>query len=281
MMKKFFLLILLSPVFLQAQWHVNVFGGFSNYSGDLQSKFFTLDQSYAAFGAALQYDLTEHFSVLAGFNIGHVGAADKFNKADLQARNLSFQSKIDEVNITGEYNLFDLSEKRFTPYAFAGLAVYHFSPYAYDTLNRKTYLQPLSTEGEGLAQYPGRKYYKLTQLAIPFGGGIKLRITDNVTIAYEIGFRKLFTDYLDDVSTTYVDEATLLNERGPQAVELSYRGNEVKNGSATYPAAGTQRGSSKYKDWYYFSGIRIIVGINNREKMDSYKKGIMKCPPKM
>lgn len=281
-MKKFFFLILLTPVFLQAQWHVNAFGGFSNYSGDLQSKFFTLDQSYFAFGAGLQYDFTEHFSVLGGFNIGHIGAADKFNKPDLQARNLSFQSKIDEVNLTAEYNFCDLTEKRFTPYVFAGLAAYHFSPYAYDTLNRKVYLQPLSTEGEGLPQYPDRKYYKLTQLAIPFGGGIKLRVTDNVTIAYEISFRKLFTDYLDDVSTTYVDEATLLSERGPEAVEMAYRGNEIKNGSQTYPADGTQRGSSKYKDWYYFSGIRICIAINNnREKMNDYKKGIMKCPPKM
>ena len=279
-MRKIFLLILLSPIFLQAQWHVNVFGGFSNYSGDLQTKKFTLDQSYAAFGAGAQYDLTEHFSILAGFNLGHVGAADKFNKADLQPRNLSFQTKIDEANLMAEYNLFDLSEKRFTPYIFAGLAVYHFNPYAYDTLNAKVYLQPLSTEGEGLAQYPGRKPYHLTQLAIPFGGGIKFRITDNVIIAYEISFRKLFTDYLDDVSTNYVDGTTLLNARGAEAVEMAYRGNEIKNGSQTYPADGTQRGSAKYKDWYYFSGIRICVGINNRVKSDDYKKGIMKMPSK-
>ena len=280
-MKNFLFLILISPIFIHAQWHVNAFGGFSNYSGDLQTKKFTLDQSYAAFGAGAQYDLTEHLSLLAGFNIGHVGAADKFNKPDLQPRNLSFQTKIGEGNLMAEYNLFDLTEKRFTPYIFAGVAVYHFNPYAYDTLNAKVYLQPLSTEGEGLAQYPSRKTYHLKQLAIPFGGGIKLRITQNVTIAYEISFRKLFTDYLDDVSTNYVDETILLNARGPEAVEMAYRGNEVKNGSQTYPAAGAQRGSAKYKDWYYFSGIRICVAINNREKMYDYKKGIMKCPPKM
>jgi uncharacterized protein DUF6089 len=280
-MKKLFFLILLSPVFLQAQWHVNLFGGFSNYSGDLQSKFFTLDQSYAAFGASAQYDLTEHFSILSGFNLGHVGAADKFNKPDLQPRNLSFQSKIAEGNIMGEYNLFDINEKRFTPYVFAGLAVYHFNPFAYDTMDQKVYLKPLSTEGEGLAQYPGRKPYNLTQLAIPFGGGIKLRVTNNVVIAYEISLRKLFTDYLDDVSTTYIDQTALLNAKGPEAVELAYRGNEVKNGSPTYPADGTQRGSSKYKDWYYFSGIRISIAINNSNRMNGNKRGIINCPPKM
>jgi hypothetical protein len=103
-----------------------------------------------------------------------------------------------------------------TPYVFVGVAVYHFNPYAYDTTGKKVYLQPLSTEGEGLPQYPGRKEYALTQLAIPFGGGIKFRITDRVVLAYEIGMRKLFTDYLDDVSNTYVSETVLLAAKGPK-----------------------------------------------------------------
>jgi hypothetical protein len=280
-MKRLIFLVLLSPVFLSAQWHINVFGGFSNYSGDLQNKFFTINESYAAFGLAAQFDLTNHFSLVSGINIGHVGAADRYNKPALQSRNLSFQTNIDEGTLIGEYNLFDLADKRFTPYVFAGLAVYHFNPYAYDSLNQKTYLKPLSTEGEGLPQYPDRKPYSLTQLAIPFGGGIKLRVSDNVTIAYEISFRKLFTDYLDDVSTSYVSEAVLLSEKGPEAVEMSYRGNEVKNGSQTYPAAGAERGDPKSKDWYYYSGIRVSIGIGNMSGLDKRSKSSISCPPKM
>jgi opacity protein-like surface antigen len=280
-MKKFLVLGFLLPGVLHAQWHVNLFGGFSNYSGDLQSKMFTTDQSYGALGAGLQYDFTSHVSVLSGFNYGKVSAADKFNKPELQLRNLSFQSQIFEWNLMGEYNLFDLSEKRFTPYVFAGIAIYHFNPFAYDTLGRKVFLKPLSTEGEGLAQYPDRKPYSLTQFAIPFGAGIKLRITDNVTLAYEIGFRKLFTDYLDDVSTRYIDQTILLNAKGPEAVEMSYRGNEVKGGSTTYPTEGTVRGSAKHKDWYYFSGIRVSIGLNAmRDKIVS-RKGVIDCPKKL
>ena len=280
-MKKFLAIALLLPAMLHAQWHVNLFGGFSNYSGDLQNKMFTTDESYGAVGAGLQYDFTGHISVLSGFNYGHVGAADKYNKPDLQARNLSFQTNIFECNVMAEYNIFDISEKRFTPYSFAGIAVYHFNPYAYDTLGKKVYLKPLSTEGEGLPQYPDSKPYSLTQLAIPFGAGIKFRITDNVILAYEVGFRKLFTDYLDDVSNRYVDETILLNAKGPEAVEMAYRGNEVKNGSQAYPVAGTVRGDPKSKDWYYFSGIRISIAINNRDRMNGNKKGIINCPPKM
>src|SRR5690606_13448162 len=81
----------------------------------------------------------------------------------------------------------------------------------------KVFLKPLSTEGQGLPQYPDRKPYKLTQFAIPFGAGVKFRVSRNTVLAYEVGLRKIFTDYLDDVSTTYVDQATLLQERGRNA----------------------------------------------------------------
>jgi len=261
-MKKFLLVGILCPVFAQAQWHVNLFGGFANYIGDLQSKVYTTQQSHGAFGAGIQYDLTNHFSLLTNINYGQVGASDAYSeKADHRARNLSFDTKILEWNVLAEYNLLDLNEHHFTPYAFAGVAVFHFNPWAYDTLGNKVYLQPLSTEGEGLPQYPDRKPYHLTQLAIPFGGGIKLRITDNIVIAYEIGLRKLFTDYLDDVSKTYVDEAALLAAKGPLAVEMAYRGNELKNGTP-YPPNGTIRGHSNTKDWYYMSGIRVSIALN-------------------
>ena len=75
-----------------------------------------------------------------------------------------------------------------------------------------------------------------------------------MNVGLELGYRKLFTDYLDDVSSTYVDQATLLANRGGEAVQLAYRGNELKNG-APYPAGGTVRGNASHKDWYYFTGL--------------------------
>ena len=267
MRKIFFLSVLFVPLFSWAQprLQLDLFGGFSNYQGDLQGKPFTLEQSNAAFGAGLSYYLSDYFLLRAGLVTGKVGASDKFNKPSLQLRNLDFQTRITEGNLTLEYDLFDLSQKKFSPYVFGGVALYHFNPYTYDSSGAKTWLWPLSTEGQGLAQYPDRKLYKLTQFAIPVGGGLKLRLSDNVLIAYEVGLRKLSTDYLDDVSTTYVDETTLLTAKGPRAVALAYRGDEVKNSSnPTYPANGTRRGSPKLKDWYYFHGITLSIGINLR-----------------
>lgn len=278
-MRKFLLVGMLFPLLTQAQWHVNLFGGFSNYIGDLQSKAYTTEQSHGAFGLGLQYDLNEHFSILGNGSYGKVGASDAYSRqADLRARNLSFQSRIYEGNFLLEYNLLDLNIHRITPYAFAGVAIYHFNPYAFDSLGKKRYLKGLSTEGEGLAQYPNRKPYNLFQFAIPFGGGIKFRITDNVVLAYEIGLRKLFTDYLDDVSTTYVDRATLLAAKGPTAVEMAYRGGELKGG-ASYPPNGTVRGGAKHKDWYYLSGIRVSIALNsNRTPLHQRHNGVIDCP---
>lgn len=280
-MKKLLLAGILFPLCTHAQWNVNLFGGFSNYIGDLQSSPYTTSQANGAFGAGLQYDLTGHFSLLSNLTYGRISAADGYSKqADLRARNLNFESVIGEWNFLLEYNLLDLRDHRLTPYVFAGAALFHFNPYAYDSAGKKVYLRPLSTEGEGLPEYPGRKPYALTQLSIPWGGGIKFRVSDRVVVAYEINMRKTFTDYLDDVSTTYVDEATLLRERGPEAVEMAYRGGELKNG-APYPPAGTIRGGPKYKDWYYTSGLRVTIALNDGMSLHRRHSGVLDCPKKV
>lgn len=271
---------LLFPTMLHAQKiSLDLFGGFSNYQGDLQAKKFTTDQARGAFGIGLRYGLADHFDLRANFTYARVGAADRYNKnTALQQRNLSFESKITEGNLLLDYNIINLNYHAFTPYLFAGVAIYHFNPYAYDTLGNKVFLKPLSTEGQGLSQYPDRSPYHLTQFAVPFGGGVRWRVSDNVMLSYEIGLRKLFTDYLDDVSTTYVDQAVLTAARGAKAAEMAFRGGELKNG-ATYPADGTVRGG-KFKDWYYFSGITVSIGIGATKTRGSMN-GNISCPKKV
>jgi len=278
-MKKILLAGVLCPLLAHAQWNVNLFGGFANYIGDLQSKVYTTQQSNGAFGAGLQYDLSDHFSVLGNGSFGRISAADGYsNQADLRARNLNFESKIYEGNLLLEYNIFDLHSHKLTPYLFAGAALFHFNPYAYDTTGKKVYLRSLSTEGEGLPGY--KKEYSLFQISIPFGGGIKFRVSDRVVLAYEIGMRKTFTDYLDDVSGPYISQATLLAAKGPEAVEMAYRGNELKDGAA-YPAAGTPRGGPKYKDWYYMSGLRVTIALNDGGAEHRRHNGVLDCPKKV
>jgi hypothetical protein len=58
---------------------------------------------------------------------------------------------------------------------------------------------------------------------------------------------------------------------------MAYRGGEIKGGDPTYPAAGTQRGGASRKDWYYFSGFSLSIGIN---KNGHTPKGLG-CPTKV
>ena len=237
---------------IQAQrFHLNTFLGMANYQGDLQDKRFTFNQAKFAIGAGPSYELSEKLSLRGMLTIGKVAADDKKNSRNT-LRNLNFTSSITDASLVVEYDFKNLNDFSFTPYVFGGFGLYRFIPTTRDSSGIKRNLKPLSTEGEGF--YQNRKYYSLNQVNIPFGGGLKFVLNDNIQIGLELSMRKLFTDYLDDVSTTYVDEALLLANRSPKSVELAFRGEELKNGS-TYPAGGTQRGSPKNKDWYYFTGL--------------------------
>lgn len=260
------LLALSSPFFSEAQrLHLDVYAGVSNYQGDLQDAVFTLKNSKPAFGIGLTYDLTNHFALRGSLNIAKVEGDDAQNKAGkgTELRNLNFKSNITEGNLALQYNILDISEYGFTPYVFVGAAVYKFNPYTtVDSSDAKIYLQPLRTEGQGLAEYPDRKPYKLTQFAIPFGGGIKLALTENIEAGFELGFRKLFHDYLDDVSTNYADPVILASNVSPLSADLAFRGDELPNG-ITFPGAGEQRGNPKLKDWYYITGLRLSFLLGN------------------
>jgi opacity protein-like surface antigen len=244
--------------------HVGVFGGLAAYSGDLVDRVFPKKVTNGALGLTLNYEVSDQFMIRTGFTYAVVGGADRFSKdTGALKRNLAFETSITEFSVVGEYYLLNLYDSRISPYAFAGLAVFHFDPYAYNSSNQKTFLKPLSTEGQGISGYPDRQPYKLTQVAIPFGGGVKFAVTDNLRVGVEMGIRKLFTDYLDDVSKNYIDPADLLAAKGQLAVDMSYRGDEVTGGSLIYPAKIVQRGNPKSKDYYYFTGIHLTYKIGS------------------
>lgn len=270
------LLVTVAAVSAKAQKiHISAFGGFSNYQGDLQDKRFTLNQSHAAFGAGLLYEISDKFSVRGNVTFGKVSGDDKYN-AKNAVRNLSFSSPVTDIHLGLEYFIIDPYAHRLSPYVFAGISRFSFNPSATDTNGLKVFLEPLSTEGQGF--YQGRKKYKLSQFSIPFGGGVKFSLSDNIRVGLEVGLRKTNTDYLDDVSTTYVDQAVLFAYKGAPTVELAFRGDELKTG-LPYPADGAQRGSPKSKDWYYFSGLTLSFRLNgNNNGMRGGGKTKTGCP---
>lgn len=274
----YLLFIIALPFFAGAQrLSGDLYAGVANYQGDLQGSRFTFSQAGPAIGLGVSYNITNRLIARTAFTYARIAGNDKLNKEGkgVDIRNLNFKSNIWELQLAAEFNLLDLEYHSFAPYIFAGAAVFRHNPFTFDQDNNKVFLQPLSTEGQGLAEYPDRSPYSLTQFAIPFGGGVKLRLSDRVQIAGEIGLRKLFTDYIDDVSTNYADSAILATAKGPLAAELAYRGDELPQGG-TYPEAGAQRGSPKHKDWYYTTGLKISyrLGMNK----GAGRNGSVGCP---
>ena len=264
-MKKLFVAFCFLPIITAAQnFHFSGRLGLANYQGDLKAKAITLSQAKLMGSIGAHYDLSEHITARSYLTLTSLHADDKKGSTAMQQRNLNFSSKIADWELTGQYSLFSLNDRWWTPYIFAGIGIYHFNPYTKDTSGKKYFLQPLSTEGEGFT--PGVKNYKLTQFSVPIGLGAEYSLNEDTRIGIEFGYRKIFTDHLDDVSNVYVDQASLLNARGAKAVELAYRGNEVQAGS--YPAAGINRGNPNNKDGYYYIAVTYTV----RYFFDKYKQ---------
>ena len=263
-MKKLIVLLCFFPLFAGAQnLYLSARLGMANYQGDLKAKSVSFKQSKLLGSLGARYDFSEHISARSYLSLTSLAADDKNGTSFMQSRNLSFKTKIFEWELTGQYSLFSFNNKWWSPYVFAGIGLYHFKPYTQDVNGNKVYLQPLSTEGQGFL--PGKKNYSLTQFSIPFGLGAEYSMNEDMRVGLEFGYRKLFTDYLDDVSSTYVDQAALLAARGQTAVDLAWRGDE-KTG-APYPAAGTTRGNDKLNDGYFYIGFTYSI----RLVLDKYK----------
>lgn len=194
-------------------------------------------------------------------------------------RNLHFRSGITELSAGYEHYLIDetgghrynlrgargMRGRKFTLYGHASIAVMYFNPKAkYD--GKWVALQPLGTEGQGIA--PGTKKYSRIGIAIPYGLGFKYALDRNWRIGMELGLRKTFTDYLDDVSTNYFDNDILRSERGDVAANLAdpNKGNfpnQLDNNTG-YSQAGIQRGDPKDKDSYMFGVITLSYKITRR-----------------
>lgn len=247
-----------------------VFGGVSYYQGDLQPKSFTSKELHGAYGVGLLYEISEKFYGRLNLRSGTISGDDKKNPDDrTRTRNLNFTSSIMDVSLGLEYHILNIHRYNIAPYVFAGVGYFHYNPKAIDVSGKKVALQPLGTEGQGFL--PGSDPYKLNQMSLPFGAGVKYRLSDYIQLGIEVDFNKTFTDYLDDVSTVYVDKNTLLTNRGQVAVDLAFREDELFP-THPYPKAGEKRGYPNKKDWYYFTGFSIYYTFNPLAKEDREEK---------
>lgn len=242
-------------------------GGGMNYIGDLngQSMFGKVN---LAGGLTARYNFDTRWSLALCGTYGHIEGG---NPDIIARRNLSFRSYIVEGCIRAEFNFFpygvdNRTQKAFTPFIFCGLGLFGFNPkalYADTITGEPTWydLQPLATEGQGTQAYPDRQRYKLLDVYMPFGIGLRWRLSPAVHLSAEYGWRKTWNDYLDDVSTTYVGTDVLMAEDGggAMAVRLADRSSEVQPGYVN--AVGIKRGDDSLPDWYAYFNISLTFSM--------------------
>src|SRR6476469_6971649 len=204
-MKKLLLICLCLPVLSFGQnTYLTARVGMSNYQGDLKASAVSFGQSKVLVSLGGRYDISDHITARTFFSLTSLHADDKTGTTSMQQRNLNFRSKIFDWELAGQYNLFSFNDKWWTPYVFLGVGMFHFNPYTNDETGNKVFLKPLSTEGQGFM--PGVKNYSLWQFMIPMGIGGEYSLNEDMRLGLEFGYRKTFTDYIDDVSTNYVDQ---------------------------------------------------------------------------
>ncbi len=239
--------------------------GGMNYIGDLNNQSM-LGKVNLACGGLYRLNFDERWSLRIDVDYGHVEGG---NPDYIARRNLSFRSYILEGSMRAEFNFFPFSMRDdhfiWTPYIFGGIGFFAFNPKAYftDPLSGESgwyALQPLCTEGQGTALAPERTPYTLKQLTMPFGIGVKYHPSKSLTLSAEYGFRKTWTDYIDDVSTTYVDNEQLAYISGDLVAGLADRSSEVEPGYVN--AAGIKRGDDSLDDWFAYFNINVTLKLD-------------------
>jgi len=245
---------------------IGIMGGGSYYLGDINSKHF--DYMMPSGGIVIRKNIDRRVVIKSELVLGNIRADDARNRNDTMKlnRNLHFRSPIYELSGQVEFNFLPYETGNslypFTPFIFVGVSLFRFNPKAEANNGEWVELQPLGTEGQGTTSFQDRKKYALTQFSIPMGGGFKIAVNKTFNIILEYGIRKTFTDYLDDVSTSYI---------GGNLIDMSPLGIEMSDKSLNGPQAKDfQRGDSKDKDWYTFTGITFSFKILSEKERCNY-----------
>lgn len=278
-----------------SSWEIGITVGPSNFLGDLggnagKGTTFLKDNNFPMtklmYGAYVTYQPSEWLGFRLAANFGTLEGDDAIIKGKggyeeaRKLRNSDFKSKIQEAMLMAEiyptvfleYEPSDVWAK-LRPYVGAGVGVFKFNPKGHDPVtNQWVELKPLRTEGQGFPEYPDRKEYKLTQLNVPLAIGVKYFLSESVNLSLEILHRVTFTDYIDDVSTRYIDPALFYAHMPLNQARLAQRmANKSLHGIFK---PGQKRGTETNNDAYYSVGFKLGIRLG---KGDPYRMST-RCP---
>ena len=226
-----------------------LYGGGMYYLGDLNpgKQFMNYNIAY---GILARYNINDRWAVKLSAYRGNVKGNSTQSKF-LPERDLSFSSPVTDISAVAEFNFFDFyvgSRKNWiSPYIYAGFSFFLFNPQ-----NGGVSLQTIGTEGQNVG-YQGRTPYKTYSFGIPFGLGVKISLARRLGLAVFWEMHKTFTDYLDDVSTTYYMVGSTINKDDPSRL--------LSDPTRSYDP-GMERGNPRNNDWYSFSGITLTYKFN-------------------
>lgn len=245
---------------------LGISAGAAHYFGDINNRS-AVNKPRPTVGIFFKKQFGKYVAVRVSGHYAEVGYSDKYSNIEFQQRrNLDFTSQLWEMAIQGDFNFFNFipgdPAYRFTPYVTIGVGSINFDPYTYLD-GQKYFLRKLGTEGQGSDLYPDRKPYRTQAFCFPLGMGIKYNMGKNVNLFVEISHRFTTTDYLDDVSTTYVDPAAFPNlPNGSVSPAFLLHDRSYETG-LPIGKAGRQRGFSEQKDQYIFAEIGISVSFSS------------------
>ena len=253
-----FLVLIFSVLQTKAQvmsypFQIEVGLGSSMYHGDLTLGTKGLKAEFAL-NIGLKYYLSNQLAFIPRLGLSKLSGNDALG--DNTLRNLSFETDLYYLSMNFSYNFYKntyRSPRKIWPYAIVGLGASSFNPKA-ELEGEMLALQPLQTEGIA---------YSRVTLIIPVGVGVRYKVQEGIELGIEYSWSYTFTDYLDDVSTSYVD----VNSLQGNAFLLADRTNEVGIPTETVDqvhwSEGAKRGKSTFND--SFSNLTFSI------KLDIYK----------
>ena len=241
--------------------------GAGHYFGDLNTRA-KLNRAKLAATVFFRKNFSNYIAARVGVSYARLGYSDIYNSFNeyMYRRNLSFNTNIWELTLQGDFNFFRFMPGEpgyeFTPYVTLGVGAFSYDPYAY-LGGEKIFLRSLGTEGQGSSLYPDRKQYGTMAICVPFGVGIKYALNERINVGFEILYRFTTTDYIDDVSTTYVDPAAFPpNPDGSPSVALLLSDRSYEVGEPI-GIVGRQRGNSAQKDHFVTAMFHVSFNLQS------------------
>ncbi len=251
----------------ELQGEFGITAGLAHYFGDLNTRA-GLNRPKPAFGVFYRKQFNNYLGMRVSAHYAQLGYSDVYSNNQYQkTRNLSFNTEMFELAVHGDFNFFKFipgdPEFGFTPYVTIGMGIFSYNPYAYLD-GKKVFLRPLGTEGQNIPYVDPvtnktRKPYGSMAVCFPIGLGIKYNINDKTNFSIQVAQRLTTTDYLDDVSTTYVGSNKFV--AGSTADILQDRSYEKV--ATRIGTEGRQRGWSKQKDQYVIAEIGVTFNISS------------------